>query len=124
MANPVTQFQILSNRPDESAQFYVRLFGWTVTADNPLGCRQINTGSQMGIQGAIWPAPSKLTSFVQLFVEVDDVRMAVKKAQELGAKIIIPPTLLPEGDEMAVVLDPQGMSFAVWKSARDKNDHS
>jgi predicted enzyme related to lactoylglutathione lyase len=31
MANPVVQFQILSKRPDETAQFYGDLFGWTVT---------------------------------------------------------------------------------------------
>ena len=47
---------------------------------------------------------------------MDDVRLSVRKAEELGAKLIIPPTMLPEGDEMAVLLDPHGMSFGVWKA--------
>ena len=117
MANPVTQFQILSKSPDETAQFYSSLFGWKVIEDNPLGCRQIRTGSNEGIQGAIWPAPPEASNFVQLFVTVEDVESIVDKAQALGAKVIVPPTLLPEGEQMAVFLDPQGMSLAVWKTA-------
>jgi hypothetical protein len=118
MQNPVTQFQILSKSPDETARFYRELFGWTVNADNPLGYRQIQTGSGEGIQGGIWPAPPQAPTFVQLFVTVDDVAAAVAKAEGLGARILIPPTALPEGDEMAVLHDPQGMSFGVWRNGR------
>ena len=118
MANPVVQFQILSKRPDETAQFYGDLFGWTVNADNPMGYRQIATGSAEGIQGGIWPAPPQAPNFVQLFIAVDDVATAVRKAEGLGGKLLIPPTVLPEGDEMAVLHDPQGMSFAIWRNAK------
>jgi predicted enzyme related to lactoylglutathione lyase len=48
---------------------------------------------------------------------VDDVRASVTKAEGLGARLIIPPTTLPEGDEMGVMLDPHGISFAVWRRA-------
>ena len=57
-------------------------------------------------------------TFVQLFVAVDDVAESVKRAEGLGAKLIIPPTTLPEGDVIAVMLDPQGMSFALTKRVR------
>ena len=46
---------------------------------------------------------------------VEDVKASVKTAEEMGAKILIPPTMLPQGDEMAVMHDPQGMPFAVWR---------
>lgn len=115
MGNPVVQFQILSKTPEETAHFYAELFGWTVDADNPMGYRRIRTGSQDGIQGGIWPAPPQAPNFVQLFMAVEDVAESVKKAESLGAKTIIPPTTLPEGDEMSVLVDPQGMSFAVWR---------
>jgi len=85
-------------------------------ANNPLGYRRLDTGSKAGIQGGIWPAPPQSPDFVQLFVSVDDVNASVKKAEDLGAKLIIPPTMLPEGDEMAVLHDPHGMSFGVWLS--------
>ena len=115
MANPVTHFQILSKTPDETAQFYTGLFGWNVGASNPLGYRQIDTRSSAGIQGGIWPAPPEASNFVQLFVTVGDVKATVRKAEEMGAKTVVGPTILPEGDEMAVLVDPQQMSFALWK---------
>ena len=116
MGSPVMQFQILSKAPEETAQFYASLFGWKIDANNPMGYRQIDTGSKEGIQGGIWPAPPQSSNFVQLFMKVDDVGAAVKQAERLGAKVLIPPTVLPGGDEMAVLHDPQGMSFAVWRS--------
>ena len=118
MGNPVTQFQILSKKPDETAAFYSKLFGWTISANNPMGYRQIDTGSKEGIQGGIWPAPPQAPEFVQLFISVADVKAAVAKAQGLGAKVLIPATVLPEGDEMAVLHDPNGMSFAVWREGK------
>lgn len=116
MGDAVTQFQILSKDPERTAKFYGQLFHWSIDANNALGYRQIRTGSKDGIQGGIWPAPPQASNFVQLFVSVADVKAAVKSAEGLGAKVIIPATMLPEGDEMAVLLDPEGMSFAVWRS--------
>ena len=115
MSNPVMQFQMISKAPEETARFYSSLFGWKVDADNPMGYRQIYTGSSEGIQGGIWPAPPQATNFVQLFMSVEDVPASVEKALGLGARVLIPPTMLPEGDEMAVLHDPHGMSFAVWR---------
>src|ERR1700690_2168272 len=116
MANPVMQFQILSRTPEETAKLYSTLFGWTVNADNPLGYREISTGSEDGIQGGIWPAPPQAPTFVQLFMAVDDVTTCVLRAEKMGAKLIIPPTSLPNGGELAVMHDPQGMSFGLMKS--------
>ena len=44
MGNPVVQFQILSKTPDKTAEFYSTLFGWTVSANNAMGYRQIDAG--------------------------------------------------------------------------------
>jgi uncharacterized protein len=117
LGNPVIQFQILSKTPDETARFYSELFGWDINANNALGYREINTGSEHGIHGGIWPAPPQASNFVQLFVAVPDVETSVKQAELLGAKVLIPPTKLPEGDEMAVMHDPQGMPFAICRAS-------
>jgi len=117
MGNAVTQFQIISKSPEEAAKFYGSLFRWKVDANNPMGYRRIDTGSAEGIQGGIWPAPPQTPTFVQLFVTVEDVKATAAEAVELGAKLLIPPTMLPEGEEMAVLHDPQGMSFGLWRAA-------
>jgi predicted enzyme related to lactoylglutathione lyase len=119
MANAVTQFQILSKDPERTANFYSQLFQWSIDSNNALGYRQIRTGSKDGIQGGIWPAPPQAPNFVQLFVSVQNVKDAMQSAEKLGAKVIIPATMLPEGDEMAVLLDPEGMSFAIWRSRQN-----
>lgn len=119
MSNPVTQFQIISKHPQQTAAFYAELFGWRVTSDNALGYREIDTGSARGINGGIWPAPPQVGDFVQLFITVNDVRSAVERANGLGAKTVIAPTLLPAGEEMAVLQDPGGMSFGIWKAAAE-----
>lgn len=118
MGAPVTEFQILAKDPDAVAKFFAGLFGWSMNADNALGYRRIDTGSKAGIQGGIWPAPPEAPDFVQLFVRVDDVAATVEKAKRAGAQVIVPPSTLPEGDEMAVLLAPNRMSFAVHRPRR------
>lgn len=115
MGNPVVQFQILSKAPEETSRFYSNLFGWAVDDDNPLGYREINTGAQEGIQGGIWPAPPQAHALVQLFIAVDNVRAYSEAAEKAGAKVIIPLTGLPDGSEMAVLHDPQGLPFGIVK---------
>ena len=115
MSNPVMQFQILSKAPEETSRFYTALFDWTVNGDNPMGYREIATGSREGIQGGIWPAPPQAPNFVQLFVAVDDVAGYATKAEGLGGRVLIPPTALPDGSEMCVLQDSQGMSFGLWR---------
>ena len=117
MGCPVTQWQILSKHPDRTATFYGELFGWRVTADNPLGYRQVETNAGRGIDGGIWPAPPEAPNFVQLFIEVDDMQAHLERATALGARVLIPPQTLPEGDQLAILLDPEGMSFGMHRRA-------
>lgn len=116
MGRPVTHWQILAKQPEKLADFYCKLFDWNVSSDNALGYRELKTGSERGISGGLWPSPPEGDSRVQLFVEVEDVAGSVEKAKVLGAQVVIPPQKLPEGDEMAILLDPEGLSLGIWKS--------
>ena len=119
MANPVMQWQIVAKDPDAVASFYTKLFGWKVQTSNALGYRQISTGSDRGIDGGVWPAPPGAPSLVQLYVEVENIDASIEKAVSLGAKVIVPRSVLPDGDAMAVVLDPAGLSFGLFTPARN-----
>ena len=114
MGAPVLQWQLVSTKPDQHVRFYGDLFGWKVTTNNSLGYREVETG-EGGMPGGIWPAPPDAHSFVQLFVGVSDVEQSVARATELGARVIVPPTTLPEGDVMAVLADPVGVPFVVMR---------
>jgi predicted enzyme related to lactoylglutathione lyase len=112
------QWQILAKEPDKLADFYTKLFGWRVNANNALNFRRIDTASKRGIGGGIWPAPPEGHAMVSLYVEVDNVKQYVEKAAGLGAKTLIPPQELPDGDEMAVVLDLEGIPLGIFRRAK------
>ena len=115
MGRPVVQWQILAKQPEAAARFYSGLFGWSVNADNPLGYRRIETGAGRGLDGGIWPSPPEGKSFVQLFVEVENAAETVERAVAMGARVVIPPQTLPEGDVLAVLTDPEGIPFGVMQ---------
>jgi uncharacterized protein len=118
MGCPVTAWQMISKNPEASAKFYREMFGWQINTNNALGYRVVDTCSEEGASGGIWPAPPGASSFVQLFVEVEDVAATVLAATRLGAKVLVPPQKLPDGDEMAILHDPEGIPFGVTRSVR------
>ena len=117
MGQPVMQWQILARDPDKLTAFYGKLFGWRVNADNAMGYRMLDTGSDRGIKGGVWPIGDEGHPLVQLFVEVDDVPASAAQAEQLGGQVIIPPQVLPDGDEMAIVMDTEGLSFGLVKAS-------
>jgi uncharacterized protein len=118
MGQPVMHWQIVTKNPDALGKFYSKLFGWEINTNNALGYRMIDTVSERGINGGIWPAPPEAPGFVQLLIEVGDVARHVQEATALGAKVIVPPQKLPDGDEMAVLLDPEGIAFGICRTVK------
>jgi uncharacterized protein len=112
MADAVVGWQVISPEPEQTSQFLVSLFGWQVNRDNLLAYRQIQAGDG-GIHGGVWPAPPGAPPFVQLFVQVQDVDECITRALRLGARVIVPKAVLPEGNAMAVLHDPLGMPLAI-----------
>src|ERR1051325_1509305 len=119
MGQPVTSWQIVTRQPEKLQKFYADLFGWEIDANNAMGYRTVDTGCERGIDGGIWPAPPEASDFVQLFIEVDDVKGAVKRVPALGGKVIVPPQSLPDGDAMAILHDPAGIAFGLKRMSKN-----
>ena len=115
MGNPVARWQIVAKDPEALTRFYASLFGWKVKTNNALGYREVDTQSPRGVNGGVWPSPPEGHNLVQLFVEVDDVDAYIEKAKKLGATVIVPKSELPDGDALAIVLDPAGLSFGLYR---------
>ena len=116
MSAPILEWQVVTTNPDQLASFYGDLFGWKTSANNALGYRQVDTGAG-SIRGGMWPSPPNGHSFVQLFIGVPDVEQSVARAVALGARVIVPVTALPDGDVMAVLADPCGVTFGLMRHA-------
>jgi predicted enzyme related to lactoylglutathione lyase len=51
---------------------------------------------------------------VQLFMQVEDIDAMIASATASGAQVIFPKQHLPDGDAMAILLDPAGLSFGLF----------
>ena len=71
--------------------------------------------SRTPCDGGVWPAPPGQGPMVQLLIEVPDLNATINEAERLGAKVIVPLSMLPDGDQMAVLLDPTGLPFGLCK---------
>lgn len=111
------QFQIVAREPEAVARFYADLFGWRVRTNNALGYRELDTQSDRGIRGGVWPSPPEGHNLMQLFIEVDDIDAYVAKATAAGARVLFPRQQLPDGDALAILLDPAGLSFGLYTPA-------
>lgn len=116
MKPAVVLWQIVTPQAEASANFYQSLFGWSANQDNALGYRQIASAGDRGIDGGVWPAPPEASSFVQLFIAVSDVAASIAAAEKLDASVVVPRTALPDGDAMAVLRDPTGVTFGLISS--------
>jgi len=115
----VRQFQILARDPEATAAFHRRVFGWEIRRSNALGMRQISTGAE-GMTGAIWPTPPEGKPLVQLLIAASELESTVARARELGAQVVVPPQALPDGDALAILVDPEGRPFGVHRPAQGR----
>ena len=74
MGNPVVQWQIVAKDPEAETKFYASLFGWQIRTNNALGYRMVETQSDRGINGGVWPSPPEGHNLVQLFVAGESAR--------------------------------------------------
>jgi uncharacterized protein len=118
MTSPVVHWQFLTADPDRTASFYEQMFGWSVSTANAMGYRSVASCAGRGIDGGIWPAPPGAPESVQLYVEVEDIDAALARVQALGGTLIMPKQVLPDGDAMALALDPLGRSFGLTTPRR------
>ncbi|HEY0393349.1 MAG TPA: VOC family protein [Candidatus Elarobacter sp.] len=114
MPYPVVHWQALVREPERAASFYAAAFGWDVDDANGLGYRTIGA-AERGIGGGIWPLPDG-QPMLQLFVAVPDVDAALSAATSHGAQVMMPKQVLPDGDEMAVIAGPEGITWGLMRA--------
>jgi predicted enzyme related to lactoylglutathione lyase len=96
-------------------KFYTNLFGWK-TEDMPMENMKytiVKVGEE-GV-GGIMPIPAQAEGSPPnwgVYVTVDDVDATARKATELGGKVLIPPTDIPNVGRFSVLQDPQGAVFS------------
>src|SRR5207244_3538459 len=92
MGAPVTHFEINAKEPKKLQDFYGKLFDWHMDTNNPMGYAMIDThADKHGIGGGIGQARDG-RSFVTVYVETNDLKGTLAKAEKLGARTLMQPT--------------------------------
>jgi predicted enzyme related to lactoylglutathione lyase len=104
-----------------AAKFYARLLGWG-TKDVPMGPDEQYTLCVVNGQeiGGITKskAPASVPPHWLPYVAVEDVDAGAAKAKSLGARVLGDPMDIPNVGRFAVVADPQGATFALFKDPK------
>jgi uncharacterized protein len=107
---------LLTPDPEGAADFYGRLFGWTVEEiPNARGYRVIRNGERSN--GGIFPQQEGPPAWIPYFGHDDTERLA-REIGDLGGRLYNGPVQVPAGT-FAVLGDPQGAVFAVLTGEYD-----
>jgi predicted enzyme related to lactoylglutathione lyase len=115
MANPFSYVELHTQNPDQALSFYRRLFDWkTNTSSTPGGdYTQLEPGE--GFPGGLLATKNGAPSAWTVYMKVDDVDAHTKRAAELGAKVLIGKTEVPDAGWFTLCTDPTGATFGLWQ---------
>lgn len=110
--------ELLTTDPAKAQPFYTGLFGWRAEA-KPMGPMTYTiykngaeqAGGMMQIMKEMGPMPSNWG----VYFGVDDVDASAARAVSLGGKITVSPNDIPNIGRFAVLMDPQGAAFSIFK---------
>ena len=108
MGDPVVHFEIGGHDGEELERFYAGLFGWRceVVASSGGTYRMVDPGGG-GIGGGLVTVPQE-AAYVTFYVRVEDLEASTAQAEQLGARIRVPPRQVAPGLRSALIEDPGG----------------
>ena len=98
--------------------FYTQLFGWELKESDAAGMvynEIMVKGKPSGGLYQMGPEYGDAPSHWMPYVAVDDVEAAVKRVEELGGKVCVPPTDIPNTGRFSVITDPTGATLSIIK---------
>ena len=128
MDHTVVHFEIPADQPERAVKFYQDLFGWDIqhfagTAAGGIDYWLIRTvptddqgkptrpGVNGGLMKRMFPGQTPVN-----YINVADVNEFAQKAEQLGAKVLMPKMPVPGMGWFAQLADPEGNVFAVWET--------
>jgi predicted enzyme related to lactoylglutathione lyase len=101
-----------------ASQFYSQLFGWRLHSKEGADYIQFFSGDSP--LGGFFELEGKaglenIPPNWMVFFSTDDVDASAAKVKELGGRVHMPPMDLPEVGRFAVVADPQGATFTLFR---------
>ena len=115
MATRIVWFEIGVQDTQEAKQFYEKMFDTELPPMEGFPDYHFFMSGDQQIGGL---NRSKGKPFVTVYFAVDDVSDALKRAESLGGKVLVPESPLPNGETFGFVADPEGNIIGLWGSKR------
>jgi len=121
MSNAFAHIELTTTDLGSAKKFYKNLFGWKLT-DMPMGpdgpvYTMIATGKEPGGGMQAQPMPNAPVTWLP-YVEVDDVKKSLAKAEKAGAKVVLPEMDIGPNGKIGIFVDPAGAMLGVWTRAK------
>lgn len=103
---------------EAAKKFYRELLGWTIEEGQaaPMIYNEIVVnGQHVGGIYQMGPEQAGAPSHWIPYVAVDDIEASVKRVEELGGKVCVPPTDIPNVGRFSVITDPTGATISLIK---------
>jgi predicted enzyme related to lactoylglutathione lyase len=127
----VVHFEIPANNPEKLSEFYKNLFGWSVEK-TPMGemgdyfMFETRAGTARDMEksqntaGANGGMMKKMDASQRPvnYIMVESVDEYSKKIQNLGGRIVVPKTPIPNMGAFAIGLDPEGNSIGIFEATQ------
>jgi uncharacterized protein len=96
--------------------FYTETFGWGWGGSDEYAEAQVAGRTIAGVQPRRPELPADVPDNWLVYFGSADVDADAKKAADAGATIVVPPRDIPGTGRFAVLVDPQGAAFAIFKA--------
>src|SRR4030066_907757 len=112
--HPIVHIEISAKDREAASKFYADLFGWEVEQMPEMNYATFETGGGPG--GGFSPiGENNPVGSVIVYVDTDDIEASLDKAVQLGGKVIVPETPIPDMGWFAIFEDPTGNRIGLYK---------
>ena len=109
----IVHVEISTANPEQSGKVYKELFGWKITPVPEMNYTLWEP--QTGPGGGFSPVGENTKAGdVVVYVDSDDIEADLKKAEELGGKVLVHKTEIPQTGWFGLFADPTGNMIAVY----------
>jgi predicted enzyme related to lactoylglutathione lyase len=117
----IVWFEVPADNVERAKGFYTQLFGWkTDKMPGPMEYWHFDTGGpDASPDGGVMKRQNPGQQGITNYIAVSSVNESAAKVQQLGGKVCMPKSPIPQMGWFAICQDTEGNMFGLWES--DKN---